>query len=155
MRKGKEDCQRRRYPEKESGDRQSGSDSQITHPSRERFGSSQDGMDANGQMMSGRGKIDSPAAGFGNDVSPGEPNKALCILCSSRGAPSYNRKIARQFPLELHLSDGIPYCGMKEEQPSGRERKFIPDSIPTANVVQFMTQNVFQFRAIFFNTGTW
>ena len=115
MGKGKEDGQRRRDPEKEGGNCQSANDPQVTRPSRERFGGSQYGMDANGQMMSGRGKIDSPATRFRNDVEPGEPNKTLRILCSSCWAPGYDRKITRQFPLELHLSDGIPYCGMKNE----------------------------------------
>jgi hypothetical protein len=44
---------------------------------------------------------------------------------------------------------------MKKEQHSRRKSESIPYSIAAANVVEFVVQNIFQFRWIILKTGRW
>jgi hypothetical protein len=70
-------------------------------------------------------------------------NQALRISGSSRWRVTDNCEIASELTVELYFFDGIPGCRMKEEKRPAYNGKSVPDKIPAANVVEFMTQNVF------------
>jgi hypothetical protein len=44
---------------------------------------------------------------------------------------------------------------VKEKKRAPQDGKTIPDKVPTANVVQFMAQNVFKLGAILSKTSIW
>src|ERR1700761_1601555 len=75
-------------------------------------------------------------------------NQTFRILGSPAWRIRDNREIACELAVKLHLSDGIPDPRMKEEERTGYDSKPVPDKIQTANVVEFMTQNVFELGAI-------
>jgi hypothetical protein len=82
-------------------------------------------------------------------------NQALRIPGSSSRRIGDDGKVASKLTVELHFSDGIPGCGMKEKKRSAYDSKAVPDKIPAANVVKFMAQNVFEFGAVLLETDIW
>src|ERR1700683_1093876 len=109
-------------------------------------------MNANRQSFSRRSEIDTPSGCFLCQVQAGEANEAFRILSLPCWGVGDNRQIACEFPIELHFARCIPGCRMKEKKRAASDGQSVPYGIPTANVVQLVTQNIFEFGAILFQT---
>src|ERR1035438_5652104 len=103
-------------------------------------------------MFGGSREVDPPGCRVLSHVQPGEANETLRISFFSCRGVGDNGEIACQFPVELHFPDRVPSRGMKEDKRTACARQSIPDGIPAANVMQFVTEDIVQFGAILLET---
>jgi hypothetical protein len=95
-------------------------------------------------MPRGGREVDTPCAGILRCIQAREVDQAFRIFGSSPWTVGDNGKVTCELAVELHPSDGIPARRVKEEERAACDSKPVPNKIPAANMVKFVSQNVFQ-----------
>src|SRR5271154_6625956 len=93
------------------------------------------------------GKVHSPGIRT-LQIQAREANQGLRIGCSSLRRVGDDRKIAGELTVEVQFSDGVPGRRMEEDKRSPEHGEGVPQEITATDVVQFVTQNIFELGAV-------
>jgi hypothetical protein len=63
-----------------------------------------------------------------------------------------DRKIACELTVEVQFSDGVPRGWMEEDKRTAEHSEDVPHEIVSADVVQFVAQNIFELGAVLLET---